>query len=96
MKILSVWDDFNPWKDRAIYIDLHSALFLVGEEYILNARRQYGNDLDFYLLPGRWHDNTTRYSFGIRYGYKGSEYLSPYVSQEKADLVYHVYKHGED
>ena len=60
--------------------------FLVTEESLMEKTRHYtqtGNKLDAYRIYGGGGSQLT---VGIRYGNEGSEYISPQLTREVADL----------
>lgn len=92
----------NPWED-AIPVTLeelaecHAGLdqlcgsangsFLLTKENVLEHWRSRGDKLDAYILP----QPSGYHSIGIRYGAKGSEYLSPAGDKEKVQNLLDKY-----
>lgn len=65
--------------------------FILTKEKILEHWRTAGDKLDAYILiqPSGNHD------IGIRYGAKGSEYLSPHANQKKVAALLKKYSQKE-
>jgi|TARA_R110000824_G_scaffold297194_1_gene485410 hypothetical protein len=64
--------------------------FLITEESLLEKTRHYtqtGNKLDAYrIYDGDYGGDKFYLTVGIRYGDEGSEYISPQLTREVADL----------
>lgn len=83
------WHDHNPWKDDVVYISPAEADGLLQEVYMddtywMEVFLRHDGIIDAYLLP----QPGGRFSFGIRYGKDGPEYLSPYCRDETAQKIY--------
>lgn len=95
----------NPWADVIVYVTLEElaecfgglgqscgrsdgSSFIWTKELVLAHWRTAGKRLDPYILPqpNGWH------SIGIRYGSKGSQYLSPMGDDKKVTALLKKYR----
>lgn len=101
---MSEWDTYNPWRERVVYVPLEELAEILADgrparlsdgstveltaEVLLENWRQYGFELDGYLLPGQ----PLGFAAGVRFGSRGSDYLSLYVpDQSKAEDLHARY-----
>ena len=76
------WHDFNPWAAYCLYLSYEEMRELLGATYPDERLAAYGSKLDAYILP-QGKDMVRQYSFGIRYGREGGDYLSPPITNEQ-------------
>jgi hypothetical protein len=85
------WHDFNPWADVLVYlpdIDEAAACIRPTDPHTVKQRwLRCGKKLDIYILPqpSGWHD------FGVRFGPKPEQYLSPHIDRYIANLLLSKY-----
>lgn len=77
------WHDFNPWARNCVYISEEEMREVLGESWPDEMLSAYGTRLDAYIIP----QPDGRYSFGIRYGKEGGDYLSPVIYREEGDAI---------
>lgn len=95
------WDQYNPWRDKIVYVPLEELAEALADgsqvrladgnvveytpELMLEHWRQYGYELDAYLLPGQ----ALGFSIGVRYGSHAPDYLSLHArDQSKIEDLY--------
>ena len=72
------WHDFNPWADRLVYVPdldefVNCLITSMNHKEYMTYVYSYGRRLDAYVLPQSSGDH----SAGVRFGPRGSDYLSP-------------------
>ena len=70
--------NFNPWSATLVYVP--SIAEAIGKDYERSVFSQYGERVDAYILPSR----IGNHSFGVRYGSRPEDYLSPLIQPEIA------------
>lgn len=82
------WHDFNPWAQHCVYISYEEMRELLADKPFYSDERlaQHGSRLDAYILP-QPSESFTRYSFGLRFGREGADYLSIPITNIQGDAL---------